>query len=507
MGWEVTVAGEKHQFDTKQDAENWIARSSTMWRATSPLSLLSHIARSIAVREVDEEINDSAPSYKPSGEWQLSGDDVVGSYIERLESYLAENGYRLVDWEPGEVNDANVFTDPLSGEIRDTDQYTIRYRVEPLEGDGPLQLLPLSFGDSPTGASTQMWGDARGSVPVELTETVVHDRTTNMLADYETYQSRLDVLDEEAVASGLSAEEQIRQMEYRRAAYEAEMNTKAMLLVKASQAAVDKTWSTASKWAGPTQAARALTGSGYLGDQSGSGYYGLGEAAARLYDEGRDYRADILLESEFTTVSAGHFENVNPFGVPETSGELAPGGPTETGISFEDALASIGGGGGGFSYPEPVYEPPDRREVEDQVRGILAALVGVANNDRLQRLTDKYMAAHKRAWENPQIGLEPRMDVYEDIRNSKDYQNIHKLRPDTVEEADWVSQRVFLGERYGLSATAAQTFGINQAIAGTSQGNIEDAASMFQTQRSGRLQGSILDRVRENTTSMFRNVR
>ena len=252
-----------------------------------------------------------------------------------------------------------------------------------------------------------------------------------------------------------------------------------------------------NKWASRNPG--LLTGGGFIGwDANGnpvSGDWGLGSAINDLVAEGRTGLAESLLEAEMGMTVFPNEEMT----APQFAGTAPP--------QFNYDPKPTGGPNYGSVPSAPVYAPPDRREVRDEVRGIMAALVGFADKPRLEGLTDVYMASHKKSWENPELGLSPSADVYERIRQSSDYQRIHELRPDTVEEADWVSQRVYLGEQNGLSATRAQRFGVQQATAGAAITDIADAASVQNFALTGQHGGSFFDRIRANSTQMIRNMR
>lgn len=184
---------------------------------------------------------------------------------------------------------------------------------------------------------------------------------------------------------------------------------------------------------------------------------------------------------------------------------VAPPPDAETTGSLFDPWAGIsfGGGGGGVA---PVYIPPDRRLVEDMVRGALVVRLGRADQGRLQFLTDQFMADHRAAWESPESGMDPRASMIEAIRNQSDYKRIHRLRPDAVDEEKWVSDRFSLGIRAGLSPEEAEQFSINMAQIG---GSTEDAqrAGQVQTFAAGRKTQELRGQFLAGARSMFRRVR
>ena len=113
--------------------------------------------------------------------------------------------------------------------------------------------------------------------------------------------------------------------------------------------------------------------------------------------------------------------------------------------------APTGGGGRGFS--RPVYQPPDRREVEENVRNYLSlVLADTSNKSLINELTDLYMSEHKRSFDNPGIGLRPWFSVKERVQALEEYDKLHALRPDTINEEDWVSQFQGLIDQAGIPA-------------------------------------------------------
>lgn len=507
MGWEITVGGQTRQFDSKADAERWYDNYLNVMSGQlghGAFDALGRLAMSLSARvvrdftETEEELDLSL-----SGKWEvLDPDSPLDTYIAQLEAMLDQKGYRLVDWEVGAIDDSNQFENPATGVAFYTDQIPLRYTVEPIPDVeqrlgflDPSMMSPGGQFGAPIVGGMAIDDDKTQSYTVNL----VHNKDENILADYQTFDSQLKQMDEQAIESGLEAEQIAMAAEVIRLEFEKKMWAKAKLVAEGmSVAAADKVWNSASKYMAPTEAANAATS-------------GAGIAIGNLLDQGKTNIANSIAEAEFGSPNASlhQYQGVPTASAPKGSGGVgnddAPPPEFDIGEIFDALMKGAGGYGSGSSKPE--YRPPDRREVRDQVRGILSALVGTAENNRLERLTDKYMAAHRKAWDNPNAGLEPRMDVYEDIRKSDDYKRIHMLRPDTVAEEDWVSQRTYLGERYGLSASRAQSFGINAAIAGTAQGDLEDAASMAQIADSGRLQGSLLGRIKQNVGVMAQGLR
>jgi hypothetical protein len=175
-----------------------------------------------------------------------------------------------------------------------------------------------------------------------------------------------------------------------------------------------------------------------------------------------------------------------------------------------DALAAIASsisGGGGGSRTTRIYTPPDRREVEDLVRGMVAGLVGFADEGRVQKLTDSYMSADRRAFDKPDLGLSPRAEVLEQIRKAEDYQRIHKLRPDAVPETEWVTQRQGVAMQAGMTAQRAAQFGITQAQVGATGEAVAEGVMKQEFGRTGQMAPEFANRFRQTAAAMFKGVR
>lgn len=164
-----------------------------------------------------------------------------------------------------------------------------------------------------------------------------------------------------------------------------------------------------------------------------------------------------------------------------------------------------GGGGGGF---EPVYEAPDRRVVEDMVKGTFVSLVGTIPDEALvEQGVNLYMRDHRRDWDTPDREIDPSMSVLEYVRSTEQYQTIHELRPDSEDERSWISDRRAAAAQGGLNLGAQEDFAIEQASIGGDLQDVRTSAAMSQVQTSGSARGtSIEDRMKATATQMFRSV-
>lgn len=177
--------------------------------------------------------------------------------------------------------------------------------------------------------------------------------------------------------------------------------------------------------------------------------------------------------------------------------------------SFEfDEFPVTPGDGGGGGFTGPVYEAPDRRVVEDYVRGVSVSLLGgIPDEGYIQQFTDLYMKDHRRNFDTPDREIDPAQSVIEAFRQTKEYQTIHRLRPDSEDERSWVAARRAAAQQGGLQQDLQEDFAIQQATIG---GDLEDtrrAASFQQLQTTGKAPTLLEGQFREVAKSIFQQVR
>lgn len=109
--------------------------------------------------------------------------------------------------------------------------------------------------------------------------------------------------------------------------------------------------------------------------------------------------------------------------------------------SILDQIEGGGGGGGGrrSGGVAPVYTAPDERTIRETVENQMVALLGKIDDSAADRVTKSYMKAHREAWEGKSI--DPNMTILEGIRGLEEYKRIHKLRPDSIRESQWISNQ------------------------------------------------------------------
>lgn len=147
-----------------------------------------------------------------------------------------------------------------------------------------------------------------------------------------------------------------------------------------------------------------------------------------------------------------------------------------------------GGGGRGSGRVAPVYVAPDRRDVEEQVRSLLINMVGGqgVTEQRIKTLTDHYLRVNRSNFDNPNSQVSVRQDLKDQIRRYSDFQAIHQLRPESIDEESWVSSYAGQVAAAGLNVTDIDQVAAQLATVGaTGEGvnNNVEARLLSQGQR------------------------
>lgn len=180
-------------------------------------------------------------------------------------------------------------------------------------------------------------------------------------------------------------------------------------------------------------------------------------------------------------------------------------GPPE-GEGGEPEFDLTGSRGAGFAGP--VYRAPDRRVVEDFVKGGLVSLVGqLFDVTRINDLVNLYLRDHRRNFDSIDTEIDPSQSVIRAIRQSAEYKTIHQNRPDTEDERTWISDRLSAAAQGGLTVGQQQDFAIAQATAAGDLGDVREAAAFTQLSRSGQAPTFLNNLVRGVASNMFRGVR
>lgn len=186
-------------------------------------------------------------------------------------------------------------------------------------------------------------------------------------------------------------------------------------------------------------------------------------------------------------------------------------GPDSDELSLEDLFGDLLSGGSGSGRGRgsigPIYRAPDKREVEDFVKGALVSLTGAVDDTLVADGVALYMRDHRRNFDSPSAEINPAQSVMEFIRKTPSYQEIHALRPETEDERSWISNRRQAAAAGGLNLGLQDDFAITQASIGGDLPDVKDAAAVAQVQASGSARGTpIEDKIRGAASALFRNV-
>ena len=176
-----------------------------------------------------------------------------------------------------------------------------------------------------------------------------------------------------------------------------------------------------------------------------------------------------------------------------------------------DTMTDGGGGGGGVGFgggfTGPVYRAPDERVVEDFVRGQQVSLLGRVDPGRTDRLVDIYFRDHRANFESQDREIDPGASVLEAIRGTEEYQTLHKNRPDSADERQWVSNRITAAQQGGLDLDEQEDFARVQAAVAGDVADVREAAAVQQTASSGSTRGTVLEsRVKGVARALFQGV-
>ncbi len=164
-------------------------------------------------------------------------------------------------------------------------------------------------------------------------------------------------------------------------------------------------------------------------------------------------------------------------------------------------------GSGGSGSAGPVYVEPDRRVVEDFVKGAMISLVGSTLDGRLSKIVDLYMSDHRKNFDVKERSIDPSQSVLEAIRGTIEYQRIHQNRPDTEDERTWISDRRLAAAQGGLTLNQQGDFAVAQATAAGDVTDVREAAAFTQLSRSGQAPDFLNNLVRSVARGMFQGVK
>jgi len=148
------------------------------------------------------------------------------------------------------------------------------------------------------------------------------------------------------------------------------------------------------------------------------------------------------------------------------------------------------------------YQAPDRATIYDQVKAKLISLIGVADPARINILTDLYMRTDQERFNGG--ARDPGQVVIDAIRLYPEYQRVHALRPDFIDEADWLSYQFQGLMNAGMRNSAIERRAITQATAGVSPARAGEAGQVFELMETGQMLPTFLQRMRNSLSGLSR---
>lgn len=160
------------------------------------------------------------------------------------------------------------------------------------------------------------------------------------------------------------------------------------------------------------------------------------------------------------------------------------GTPLQTGdIPYINAMF-----GNAYGGAAPVYQAPDRAAVEDYAKSYVVAVTGTVDKTILEKAVDAYMAADKSNF-GRKGGSEkdPITAMKNTVRGTASYRDIHTLRPESVDEMEWVTGRQAKLRQLGVSSQRSEQLGVAQARVGSNDEALLAAGEMQFNSDTGRL--------------------
>lgn len=182
------------------------------------------------------------------------------------------------------------------------------------------------------------------------------------------------------------------------------------------------------------------------------------------------------------------------------SGEGIPGIDFSTGNPLTDALIAMGFGN--LTGSQQVYEAPDPNTVRDNMRSLMVSLTGTTDSARVEQLTSLYLQVHRMSYDG--LDRDPQQVVLNTIRAYPEYQQVHALRPDFVDEMDWLAYQYQGLMNSGMRNSAVAQRAITQAIVGTQPALAGEAGQLYELQETGRPLPGFLDNLHTTMSNIMR---
>ena len=157
-------------------------------------------------------------------------------------------------------------------------------------------------------------------------------------------------------------------------------------------------------------------------------------------------------------------------------------------VGNQPVLPQIPGGGGGGGRAAPQYVRADQLLVEEVVKGYVVATTGKIHQDLIDAGIETFNEAHRRGFDVRETQeVDPMMAVKEMVRGDKRYSGPHQLRPESVDELEWIGQRQRALSAFGVAAGKEEQLGIDLATIGAGGTGVRGVAESQIFADSGRL--------------------
>lgn len=171
-------------------------------------------------------------------------------------------------------------------------------------------------------------------------------------------------------------------------------------------------------------------------------------------------------------------------------------------LMMADMRAAAGGRGGANA---PVYRGPDEGLLGDSIKAMLVKMVGRSDLGRISALSQLYLQDDRRAFDGASV--DPGQSVREAIRTYADYQVIHALRPEMVNEDEWITKQFTGLMNAGVRTGALADRAIVQAQVGVQAMRAGAAGALSEFEQTGRPIPQFFERIRNAARTTFAGVR
>lgn len=168
------------------------------------------------------------------------------------------------------------------------------------------------------------------------------------------------------------------------------------------------------------------------------------------------------------------------------------------------AMFGGGGSGGGSGSGRGEYVAPNKDVVREQIKAYVVATTGTVSNQVIDAAVAKYMEASKRAFDLAgKQDINPYFEAQSVVRDSAAYKSVNALRPESIDEMEWVTQRQAKLQQLGLSGRRSEALGISQSIVGSNDEALVGAAEISFAQDTGRLLQHQREKLKQSASAVL----